>query len=65
LEEEEKEKAEKITHVVPDEFLGIGVRIEDDILITPEGHENMTVVVPRDLDEVEALCAEVSVLPAT
>lgn len=64
LEEEEKENAEKITHVVPDQFLGIGVRIEDDILITPEGHENMTAVVPRDPDEVEALCAEVSVLPA-
>lgn len=62
-EAEEKEAAEKITHRVPEEFLGIGVRIEDDILITSEGHENMTEVVPRDLDEVEALCAEESVLP--
>jgi Xaa-Pro aminopeptidase len=63
LEAEEKEKAEKITHEVPEEFLGIGVRIEDDILITPEGHENMTDSVPKEIDEVEALCAEESVLP--
>ncbi len=58
LEAEEKEKAEKITHQIPAEFLGVGVRIEDDILITPQGHENMTESVPREIDEVEAMCAE-------
>jgi len=63
-EAEEKESAEKITHEVPAEFLGIGVRIEDDVLITPEGHENMTGSVPVEIDEVEALCAEESRLPA-
>jgi Xaa-Pro aminopeptidase len=63
LEAEDKEKAAKITHEVPEEFLGIGVRIEDDILITPEGHENMTDSVPKEIDEVEALCAEESALP--
>ena len=63
LEKEEKETAEKITHQVPEEFLGIGVRIEDDILITPDGHENLTTDVPKALDEVEALCAESSSLP--
>lgn len=62
-EAEEKENAEKITHTVPEEFLGIGVRIEDDILITEEGHENMTDLVPKDVDQVEALSAEESVLP--
>lgn len=65
LEAEEREAAEKITHRVPEELLGIGVRIEDDLLITPEGHENMTSTVPKEIDEVEALCAEVSVLPAS
>lgn len=48
---------------VPAEFLGIGVRIEDDILITADGHENMTAGVPVDPDEIEALCAEESALP--
>jgi Xaa-Pro aminopeptidase len=62
-EAEEKENAEKITHKVPDGLRGIGVRIEDDVLITLEGHENMTDSVPKEIDEVEALCAEESVLP--
>ena len=39
------------------------IRIEDDILITPEGHENMTESVPREVGEVEALCAEEPTLP--
>lgn len=62
-EAEERENAEKITHRVPEEYLGIGVRIEDDILITPEGHESMSELVPKDTDEVEAVCAEASALP--
>jgi Xaa-Pro aminopeptidase len=64
LEAEAKEKAEKITHEVPEDFLGIGVRIEDDVLVTVEGYENMTKAVPKEIDEVEALCAESSRLPA-
>ena len=63
LEAEELENAEKTTHVVPEEFLGIGVRIEDDILITGDGHENMTSSVPVAVDEIEALCAETSTMP--
>jgi Xaa-Pro aminopeptidase len=63
-ETEEKEAAEKITHTVPEEFLGIGVRIEDDIFITADGVENLTSSVPVSVDEVEAVCAESSVLPA-
>ena len=62
-EAEEKENAEKITHELPPDLLGIGVRIEDDILITEEGHENMTDLVPKEIDDVESLCAEDSVLP--
>ena len=27
-------------------FAGVGVRIEDDILVTPEGHENLTAGLP-------------------
>ncbi len=39
---------------VPEEFRGIGVRIEDDILVTAEGAENLSVGIPRTADEVEA-----------
>ncbi|MEZ5174887.1 MAG: aminopeptidase P N-terminal domain-containing protein [Acidimicrobiia bacterium] len=48
---------------VPAEFLGIGVRIEDDILVIPDGAENMTAMVPVDPDAVEAVCAEPSTVP--
>ncbi|MEX2278950.1 MAG: aminopeptidase P N-terminal domain-containing protein [Acidimicrobiia bacterium] len=64
-EEEEKEAAEKITHRIPEEFLGIGIRIEDDILITADGHENLTSGVPTDPDKIESLCTEPSWLHRT
>jgi Xaa-Pro aminopeptidase len=57
------EEAGSVEFSVPTEFLGIGVRIEDDILITADGFENMSTGVPVDPDEVEAVCAEESSLP--
>jgi Xaa-Pro aminopeptidase len=48
---------------LPTPFLGIGVRIEDDILITESGAENLTGSLPTDPDQVEALCAEVPTVP--
>jgi Xaa-Pro aminopeptidase len=39
---------------VPEEFRGIGVRIEDDILVTSDGAENLSAGIPRTADEVEA-----------
>ena len=59
-EAEAKAGAEKITHRIPEELLGIGVRIEDDILVTIDGHENLTSTVPSDPTKVEHLCAEES-----
>jgi len=38
-------------------FRGIGVRIEDDVVITPGGCENLTAGIPKDPDELEALVA--------
>ncbi|WP_438352585.1 aminopeptidase P family protein [Microbacterium sp. CJ88] len=42
---------------VPEEFRGIGVRIEDDILMTADGPENLSAAIPRTADEVEAWIA--------
>ena len=55
--------ADSIDHQLPEEFLGIGIRIEDDVLITEDGHRNLTEAVPVLPDAVEALCAEASALP--
>ena len=42
----------------PEEFRGIGIRIEDDVLVTPGGHEVMTAAIPKSIAEVEALTTE-------
>ena len=38
---------------VPEEFRGIGIRIEDNILVTATGAENLSVGIPRTADEIE------------
>ncbi len=40
---------------VPAKFRGIGIRIEDDILVTAEGPVNLTEETPKEVDEIEAL----------
>ncbi|MDN3444731.1 aminopeptidase P family protein [Microbacterium sp. APC 3901] len=44
---------------VPAEYRGIGVRIEDDILMTQDGPVNLSADIPRTADEVEAWIARV------
>lgn len=42
---------------VPPEYLGIGVRIEDNILVTESGCEVLTAAVPKTIDEIERFMA--------
>ncbi len=42
---------------VPDKYRGIGVRIEDDVLVTPDGHLVLTHAAPKQVEEIEALTA--------
>jgi Xaa-Pro aminopeptidase len=42
---------------VPEEYRGIGVRIEDDILVTATGARNLSAALPRAPDDVEAWMA--------
>lgn len=41
----------------PERYRGIGIRIEDDCLITAEGVEVLSAAAPKEIDEIEALMA--------
>jgi Xaa-Pro aminopeptidase len=43
----------------PEEYRGIGVRIEDDILVTESGAKILSNALPRHPDEVEAYMARI------
>ncbi|NMR19007.1 aminopeptidase P family protein [Cellulomonas fimi] len=44
-------KADDLT--VPEEYRGIGVRIEDDVLVTADGNENLSAALPRTVEAIE------------
>ncbi|HTG95172.1 MAG TPA: Xaa-Pro aminopeptidase [Pyrinomonadaceae bacterium] len=43
------------TKGIPEQYLGIGVRIEDDVLCTQNGPRVLTTKVPKEADEIEQL----------
>ncbi|TDJ35460.1 MAG: Xaa-Pro aminopeptidase [Gammaproteobacteria bacterium] len=42
---------------VAKKWWGIGVRIEDDVLVTRDGHDVLSKDIPKEVDEIEALMA--------
>ncbi len=41
---------------VPERYRGIGIRIEDNILVTEEGYENLSAMIAKSVEEIEAVC---------
>lgn len=44
--------------LVPEEYRGIGIRIEDDVLMTESGPQWISKAIPKEIDDVEAWMAE-------
>ena len=42
---------------VPKKYRGIGIRIEDDILVTKEGCDVLSSAVPKEISDIESLMA--------
>jgi Xaa-Pro aminopeptidase len=43
---------------VPEQWRGIGVRIEDDVLVTKSGYRILSTGVPKTVSEIEAFMSE-------
>jgi Xaa-Pro aminopeptidase len=63
IEDEEKARAKTIVHPIPAEYRGVGIRIEDDVLVTAGGNDVLTAGTPKTVEDVERTCAEPPRLP--
>lgn len=45
---------------IPEELRGIGVRVEDDVVVTGDGHRNLSASLPRRAAEIETWLASLS-----
>jgi len=43
--------------MAPEQYRGMGIRIEDNILITEDGNRNLTSAAPKEITDIEALMA--------
>ena len=43
---------------IPEQYKGIGIRIEDNLLITEYGNKNLTSAAPKEITDIEKLMAE-------
>lgn len=43
---------------VPERWRGIGIRIEDDVAVTRDGHDVLTAAVPKEAEAIEAMLAQ-------
>jgi len=63
IEDEEKARVKTVVHPIPAEYRGIGIRIEDDVLVTAGGNDVLTAGTPKTVADVERTCAEPPRLP--
>ena len=53
-----EENLEIPSNPIPPKYKGIGIRVEDNVLVTKAGHEILTQAIPKSIEDIEAFMAE-------
>ena len=48
--------SQDFNHQISEKYKGIGIRIEDNVLVTDAGHENLSSGIIKEVEDVEHLC---------